>query len=291
MSAQLTLLPTTAPRLRRQSLPLEAIDGFEDAAPSARLRELIRDLGLLQPIVVAPCGSGSYRVVEGRRRCKAIAQLAEAGEWPALACVDALVIDGNQSGRREVRGGLTLALHASRSPSPASELHAIETILRAGGSDSEAATVKEIAAQTGISVQTIRRRRACGMDETRNYAETTASSGSVAHHRRLRRLVTAQQEKGKCSINSIRGWWVYLARSRYVPGPLGTTAHATRTGLRTAPDLNRYTLRVTGLGRPGTLTTFARPNRPHVGRCSASAGPDSGGGPIPTRRIPTVETR
>ena len=158
MSAQLTLLPTKAPRLRRQSLPLEAIDGFEDAAPSAKLRELIRDLGLLQPIVVAPCGSGSYRVVEGRRRCKAIAQLAEAGEWPAPACVDVLVIDGNQSGRREVRGGLTLALHASRSPSPASELHAIETILRAGGSESEAATVKEIAAQTGMSVQTIRRR-------------------------------------------------------------------------------------------------------------------------------------
>ena len=57
-----------------------------------------------------------------------------------------------------MRGGLTLALHASRSPSPASELQAIETIIESSGDDVEAAAVKEIAAQTGISVQTIRRR-------------------------------------------------------------------------------------------------------------------------------------
>jgi hypothetical protein len=42
--------------------------------------------------------------------------------------------------------------------SPASELQAIEAILQADTSADEAATVKEIAAQTGISVQTARRR-------------------------------------------------------------------------------------------------------------------------------------
>jgi ParB-like chromosome segregation protein Spo0J len=78
VSGQLTLLPSTAPALRRETLPLEVIEGFEDAAPGAKLRELIRDLGLLQPIVVVPARSGRFRVVEGRRRCKAIAQLAEA---------------------------------------------------------------------------------------------------------------------------------------------------------------------------------------------------------------------
>jgi len=45
VSGQLTLLPTTAPELRRETLPLELIDGFANAAPSANLRELIRDLG------------------------------------------------------------------------------------------------------------------------------------------------------------------------------------------------------------------------------------------------------
>ena len=158
MSGQLTLLPTAAPTVRRERLALELIDGFEDAAPGAKLRELIRDLGLLQPVVVVPARSGRYHVVEGRRRCKAIAQLAEADDARTLPTVDALIVEGRQTGRREVRGGLTLALHASRTASPASELQAIETILETGGAESESFTVKEIAAQTGMSVQTVRRR-------------------------------------------------------------------------------------------------------------------------------------
>jgi hypothetical protein len=158
MSGQLTLLPTTAPTVHRETLPLYSIDGFEDAAPSAKLRELIRDLGLLQPIVVVPIQCGRYRVVEGRRRCKAIAQLAETDDAPMPPAVDALVLGGRQTSRREVCGGLTLALHASRTASPASELQAIETILDAAGADREAVTVKEIAVQTGMSVQTVRRR-------------------------------------------------------------------------------------------------------------------------------------
>jgi len=158
VSGQLTLLPSTTPNVRRENLALELIDGFEDAVPSAKLRELIRDLGLLQPVVVVPARSGRYRVVEGRRRCKAIAQLAEADDRRMAPTIDALIVEGRQTSRREVRGGLTLALHASRSASPASELQAIETILDTGGADSEAVTVKEIAAQTGMSVQTVRRR-------------------------------------------------------------------------------------------------------------------------------------
>jgi hypothetical protein len=69
-----------------------------------------------------------------------------------------LVVASRQTDDREVRGGLTLALHASRTTSPASELRAIECILQADGSPDEAMTVKEIAAQTGMSVQTVRRR-------------------------------------------------------------------------------------------------------------------------------------
>jgi hypothetical protein len=57
-----------------------------------------------------------------------------------------------------VRGGLTLALHASRFPSPASELQAIEAIFDAAGAEGDVATAKEIAAQTGMSLQTVRRR-------------------------------------------------------------------------------------------------------------------------------------
>lgn len=156
--SQLLLLPDAAPQLRRESVPLNAIDGFADATPSVNLRELIRDLGLLQPVVVAATGSGRYELVEGRRRCKAIAELTGEGQWPAPPQVEALILDGAKPVRAEVRGGLALALHASRSASPASELRAIEAILKTAGTDGEAATVKEIAARTGMSIQTVRRR-------------------------------------------------------------------------------------------------------------------------------------
>jgi ParB-like chromosome segregation protein Spo0J len=157
VTAQLSLLPGTGLKLSREMIPLEKFDGFAAAKPSGKLCELIRDLGLLQPIVVVPAGKGRYRIVEGRRRAKAIALLAEAGEWPAPPSADALVIGSADARRYEVHGGLTLALHASRSASPASELQAIEAILEQRTED-EQATVKEIAAQTGIRVQTVRRR-------------------------------------------------------------------------------------------------------------------------------------
>ena len=156
---QLLLLPDAAPQLRRESLPLDAIDGFADATPTAKLRELIRDLGLLQPVVVAAATrSGRYELIEGRRRCKAIAELTAEGQWPAPPHVEALILDGAKPVDREVRGGLALALHASRGASPASELHAIEAILKTSETEGEATTVKEIAAQTGMSIHTVRRR-------------------------------------------------------------------------------------------------------------------------------------
>jgi ParB-like chromosome segregation protein Spo0J len=157
VSDQLLLLPHTAPEVRRQAIRLDRLDGFEHAQPSRELRELIRRLGLLQPIVAAATRGGRHQVIEGRRRAKAVQLLAEEGNWPA-GTIDALVLQGADAHRRAVRGGLTLALHATRSQSPASELHAIETILEAGGEDHQASTVKEIAAQTGMPVQTVRRR-------------------------------------------------------------------------------------------------------------------------------------
>jgi hypothetical protein len=93
-----------------------------------------------------------------RRRAKAIALLVDEGQWPAPARVEALVVGGDDTRRPEARGGLTLALHATRGPSPAIELEAIETIIGLAGANGETATVKQIAAQTGLSVQTVRRR-------------------------------------------------------------------------------------------------------------------------------------
>jgi ParB-like chromosome segregation protein Spo0J len=153
---QLELLPSRTPKVRRATLPLADLAGFEHATPDAELVELIAKLGLLQPVVVTEAPRAGYRIIEGRRRAKAIALLAEQARWPTPARIDALIVRGFDEEADVVPAGMTLALHASRGPSPASELAAIEAIL-AHGSE-EAQTIKEIAAQTGMPVQTVRRR-------------------------------------------------------------------------------------------------------------------------------------
>jgi hypothetical protein len=76
---QLELLPGEAPELRRESIALELLDGFQNAKPSAKLRELIRNLGLLQPIIVAGAARaaiGSSTAGAGPRRSRC---------WPTRA--------------------------------------------------------------------------------------------------------------------------------------------------------------------------------------------------------------
>lgn len=153
------------------------------------------ELGLLQPVVAVPASGGPYRLVEGRRRCKAIALLSEAGQWPSPPHVEALVIEASEAARVEVRGGLTLVLHATRSSSPASELAALEAILETDRGSEEAATIKEIAAQTGISVQTVRRRLrlrslSAGLRRAFDEGKLTANVAEASA-----RLPSAQQER------------------------------------------------------------------------------------------------
>lgn len=158
MSGQLRLISTSPPARAIERVELDRLDGFADATPGRVLREQLRALGQLQPIVAVPARGGRFRIVDGRRRAKAIARLTDDGEWPAPACADVLILEGADAARRSVRSGLTLAMHASRSASPVSELAAIEAILDSARDTEESTTVKEIAAQTGISVQTVRRR-------------------------------------------------------------------------------------------------------------------------------------
>jgi hypothetical protein len=96
--------------------------------------------------------------------------------------VEVVIVKG--AARAElVRSGMALALHAARSASPASELAAIEAILASG--EEEAATVKEIAAQTGMPVQTVRRRLrlralSAGLREAFDRGEITPSVAEAA---------------------------------------------------------------------------------------------------------------
>jgi hypothetical protein len=162
-NGQLALLPPVAPSVRRAKLRVEELLGWEHARPSPRLLELIRNLGPLEPIVVADPGHHGprrqepYPIVEGRRRAKAVALLAAERDG-APARIEALIVSGAGTERAAVLAALALALHASRGDSPASELAAIEAIIATAGETSQAATIKQIAAQTGMPTQTIKRR-------------------------------------------------------------------------------------------------------------------------------------
>jgi ParB family chromosome partitioning protein len=153
---RLELLPTATPEVRRATLHVEQLAGFENARPGRTLIELIRRLGVLEPIIVAPAPHGRYLVVEGRRRAKSVQLLAAEADTEAQ--IPAVIVTGTSSERSAVLAGLALALHAGRSESPSSELQAIETILEADRLSGERTTVSAIAAQTGMSTQTIRRR-------------------------------------------------------------------------------------------------------------------------------------
>jgi ParB-like chromosome segregation protein Spo0J len=157
MTGQLRLLPRQAPSIQHARVPIEQIDGWQHAQPDRELIELVRELGVLQPVLLAPTRSGRYSLIEGRRRTKTIAILSQqdAAQVPEIA---ALILTDRDAATVTVRAGLTLALHASRSDSPASELAAIEAILKAADDQERAVTVKQIAAQTDMPVQTVQRR-------------------------------------------------------------------------------------------------------------------------------------
>ena len=159
---QLQLLPSEAPAVHRLSIALDNLVGYEHATPSREQVELIATLGLLQPIVateIAPAGNRrTCRIVEGRRRTKAIAQLAEQGRWPCPPRVDALALAAPGGVGECTASAIALAMHGARSACPASELAAIEAILKANQAAGEQTTIKQIAAQTGRSTQTVSRR-------------------------------------------------------------------------------------------------------------------------------------
>ena len=159
MSGQLQLVPATPPSVRFTSLRLDEIVGWEHARPRpALIAHMRRVQAVWEPIVVMPTRQGKHRFGEGRRRVKAVAILDGEGEWPKPVRVPAVIISGPDTSRRAIRAAAALAMHATRGESPASELQAIETILDAAGADQEAVTVKQIAAETGMPEQTIRRR-------------------------------------------------------------------------------------------------------------------------------------
>jgi ParB-like chromosome segregation protein Spo0J len=152
---QLELLPALPIRTRRASLHLADLAGYENARPRRELVESIARLGLLEPVLVAGSARDRYTVLEGRRRVKALALLAEEGRDRAER-LEVIIVDGGDRYGDPTEAVITLATHAVRSSAPVSELAAIEALIAAGGE--EAQTVKRIAREIGMPEQTVQRR-------------------------------------------------------------------------------------------------------------------------------------
>lgn len=237
MSGQLQLLPAGPPSIREAHLPLDRLTGWEHARPGKLLIEQVNCYQrLLEPITVMRADACTYRFGDGRRRVKAIATLAERGEWRAPVRVPALIIAGPECDRLAA-AGLTLAKHASRSASPASELAAIETILNAGGKVGEQVTIAQIAVQTGFSQQTIRRRLRLRslIDPLRNLFDQGQLTPTVAEA--LARLPSGQQHQ--------------LSESSTNGEPLTLQAVRNTTRERTAESVTKL---------PGSLFTDREPS-------------------------------
>ena len=107
-------------RIRGNEGNFYSVEGVDELADSIALN------GLLQPLLVVPDGEGSYRLISGHRRCKALRQLREEtgdGRWDRAPCIvlpdprdkdreELMLIHANSTGR--VLSGAELQTQAAR---------------------------------------------------------------------------------------------------------------------------------------------------------------------------------
>lgn len=125
----------------REDVPVREIqEGLPDAPAS--LRKSMETYGQMQPVILRldPV-TGTYLVVDGRRRVSAARALA----WEE---VSALIVEAGES----MTAAMSITANAARADNPLSDLDSIERLLNDGLSQ------KDIAARTGMSVGTIRKR-------------------------------------------------------------------------------------------------------------------------------------
>lgn len=133
-----------------RSVPLALIDANpanvrEDLGELGELARSIRSQGLLQPVLLAPSGKGRDRFVllDGHRR-RAAASLAGLEKLPALIT--------DRAGTKDEVVATMLAASMHRQLAPMEQARAFRALRQAGVS------IDEIAATTGFSSTTIRRR-------------------------------------------------------------------------------------------------------------------------------------
>jgi ParB/RepB/Spo0J family partition protein len=149
---QKTLLervPVKIPKPHNEEIDLDALPKtLPGPDPSAEFVESVKRDGVIEPIVLLRADK-KVKVLTGRRRIK-------AARAAGLAKIPARVFDLGDEDSAAFQHIHILLLNGMRSDNPITDLEAIESLLLMGAED------KEIAAATGLSVQTIRRRLRLG---------------------------------------------------------------------------------------------------------------------------------
>ena len=186
---------------RLLDLPINEIvtDGWDPrvAKPSdaadAELAASIKAHGLLQPLVVSPHEpggqwDGKYRIVAGRRRLRALKELASAGDWPQrhVPCYNLFGCDLDAE-RSIAENTQRVNLH------PADQAEAFNRLSEAG------ASLPQIAASFGLTEMTVRQnmKLAALHDDVRQGYRDGRVSGTVA-----RALTTCDAETQKTVLDT-----------------------------------------------------------------------------------------
>jgi ParB-like chromosome segregation protein Spo0J len=157
-AVQMELIPTVAPTTERRILRLDELPLAHVGSRAERdLIENIKVFRVQVPIVVRE-RDGAYILVDGRRRVAAQrialeeiikAHGADSDEAEALRTIKAEIISGVTAAMASV---LTIGLHATRRENPASELEAIEDLLKIGAQEAD------ICEATGLQPHQVRAR-------------------------------------------------------------------------------------------------------------------------------------
>lgn len=141
-----------------------------DGAALEGLAASIRNDGLLQNLVVAPAKGKTYAIISGERRYRALKLLAERGELPENFAVPVEVRDELS---KDDRIRLSTVENLQRADlTPLEQTAALTKLVKAGES------LEDVAAQTGLSAKTIKRRLALNAlcQEVRSALEAHAIS-------------------------------------------------------------------------------------------------------------------
>ena len=222
MGEQLTLVPPPEKTIERVSLGV--ITGAEETIPPASLIGSMMKHGQLQPIIVVDhvgAATDWLTVVAGRRRVAAARHLG----WGEI---DAVIYAEGDINPSEVG----LIENAMRSANPMSEVKMITVLLREGKSESE------IAALTGMSVATIRKRLQLTSLDTEAVHAVENGRLAIGVAEEMAKLplgvqgrIMTEHREGRITGKDVRearevgrqGQWTAIDFGGMVPDPVGVT--------------------------------------------------------------------